>query len=446
MALRPVVAPSLESDGALVGLWPRLGVRRLTPDDVADDLVADAEASTTALDARGQAASSGADVDAAGRSLATKVYASGSAIGAGAEGRGRPLEPDADTPASPDGAARPPLDAVLTWLDAQPPARAARVAAAPRFPDALGRRRPLVGPDALRLTPAGALGELVRSSVGGPPRPSADVEVRWGAVLARLGARPITLVEVVEAAGEAAPAWWDALHAVLAAAHGELSGRDAARVALAPIFLCRDGTRRPARGAERGRVPSDEALVSLCPEVPWLDARQGAAAHVRGLGEALGFGARDLVAVLAAGPDDALAEARLDWLAAHPDDLGAAERSALAAAPVWSDADGAPRAARRAAGAARRAGAVRRARGVAAVADSERVDGAAGGGAGRAAGRGRRRGVGERARDGALGGGRRCDAGAPRGDGRRAAEGGRDAGAQPPGAADGRSAVAGHGR
>ncbi len=371
VALRPLVAAALEGDAALAGLWSRLGVRRLTPDDVADDLVADAEAS---------AAPSDADVEAGDRSVGAKAAATGpapdagasaprSSVGAdaglsdppvganpsnapvGAKGSapaagvsGAPPDRDRDAPTPPLDAGvappTPPLDAVLSWLDAQPPSRAARVAAAPRFPDAQGRPRPLTGPDALRLTPAGALGALVRSAVGGPPRPAAHVEARWGAVLARLGARSITLVEVVEGADEAAPAWWEALHAVLATAHGELSGRDAARVAGAPIFLCRDGARRPVRGSERARVPSHEALVSLCPEVPWLEAGQGDAPHVRALGEALAFGARDLVAVLAAAPDDARVEARLDWLATHADGIGPAERGALMAAPVWSDTDG----------------------------------------------------------------------------------------------------------
>ncbi len=142
-----------------------------------------------------------------------------------------------------------------------------------------------------------------------------------------------------------------ALHVALDAAADELSPRLGARIGRAAVFPDRHGALRPLAGAGAALVPADGDIVALAPDAPWLDAGIAALPYIARLLGHLDIGPTGAAAVVSALllEDDRLLDATSDagarrcysYLIAHADDVPAALRRRLAAAPVWFSAHGA---------------------------------------------------------------------------------------------------------
>lgn len=247
---------------------------------------------------------------------------------------------------------------LLDFLAGQPDRILGPLAHLAIFPGEDGPRGPLRqmpgGPMALWRPPPGPLGQWLRTMTGKrPPLLEATLEASHTALLDRLGAPRRGLDDVLDAlvAGDLDPSDGDldALHQALDSSRAELTPRQGARMAEAPIFPTTTGERRPLRGPKPALGTADPELRALLPEAPWVRPEVVSLSFLSQLGIPL-RGASDLVDTLAGDgplPDGLPAPSdhrRLyAYLLRRGPDLDAAHRARLAEAPIWLDATGAPR-------------------------------------------------------------------------------------------------------
>jgi len=217
-----------------------------------------------------------------------------------------------------------------------------------------GAHRALVGDGRAWLRPAGALGHFLAAETSSVvPLVRADVAHTFGATLARMGAVAADL-DTLRAAGPLSPDALRRLYRVLSAMRDELAPSGWARVAAAPWFLDRGGRARALTGRDAALWSASEAIEALVPDAPWLHEDVLAPGFLAAMPAGLiaRVGARELVRALAGDAEafggaalgDTFVTAAMAWLAANPAALHAADRDVLARTPVWADTDGVARA------------------------------------------------------------------------------------------------------
>ncbi|MEI8258102.1 MAG: hypothetical protein WCJ30_20690, partial [Deltaproteobacteria bacterium] len=255
---------------------------------------------------------------------------------------------------------------LLAYLATQPAAdlAASGLAALPLCPDDLGELRALRADperDAAWLTLGDPPGRFVRAMLGArPPLVERSLNTRFAGLFTTLGARTLDWSALCEmlARGDLAPTTPDlgALHAAIRGDLGELSPRLRASLARAPVWPDRRGTQRPLEGPGRALWPADESLSALWPDAPWLVAdlaSTGALPSSLGA-RPVGTAAVARAMLCAADEGEPTLDAR-DAAAlsrayaclcsvARGSPVPATLLERLAAAPLWRDTQGVPRA------------------------------------------------------------------------------------------------------
>ncbi|MFO0607428.1 MAG: transglutaminase domain-containing protein [Polyangiales bacterium] len=243
-----------------------------------------------------------------------------------------------------DGGASRVLAAASTWDDRS----LAALGRLPVAPCEDGEHRAVAGDGCAWLRPAGVLGDFLAAHAPGLPLVRAGVAD--GSLLARMGATTAGF-DALRSACEAGAVHFDdgdlrALWAVLVAMRDELSPAAWRGVAATPWFVDVHGAHRPLTGPDAVRVADDDALAGLIPAAPWVHPDVLAA----GVIDVLRVGVRAVVLALAGDPTalgvstlpDDFTTGALAWLAARPEPLDARDRAALASAALWKAHDGAP--------------------------------------------------------------------------------------------------------
>ncbi|HEY3360117.1 MAG TPA: ATP-binding protein, partial [Polyangia bacterium] len=258
-----------------------------------------------------------------------------------------------DGPAAQVAAAR----ALYAWIDGLPPRLVGHLGALPLFLDEELTPRPLVGGtggEPAFLAPHGALGELVAALDSGgaerrPPLLHPELAAAAAPLLRRLGAVTLDVATLVALLGRGAITLADGsllrLHELIEETRADLTARQLAELAAAPLFPGRDGRRRALVGDDRALLPADDEVTALAPEAPWLDPRLRGLRWLRALGvEPVGARAVARTLLLEEMLFNAFDAERLrrayGYLAARPGALPAADLAALAAGPVWLDETG----------------------------------------------------------------------------------------------------------
>jgi hypothetical protein len=229
-----------------------------------------------------------------------------------------------------------PLPELLEILASQPLTRS--LGDLPLFPDARGRRHPLVGPERVWLSEEGPWDTFLRGLPGGPPLLDPSLARAHGAFLQRHGLQRLDPVRSLDGLPVLGPAELRALHRALASVLPDLSARACFELAGRPLFPDQQDLARPLRGEDRALLPVHPELVSLLPELPWLAHDLLQMPHLHEMG-AQPIGPEQVADWLVSGsPRVGLREA-YTYLAAHPT-LPPEQRLALARAPIWQDEEG----------------------------------------------------------------------------------------------------------